>query len=94
MKCPVGQQVDSLDAVAADGGLEEIVPDVPAVLGEVLVAEPPARLEDTDPVALLAQAKCGDAPAEAGSDHEHVVVERSLSHAPTSVAAERGNTCS
>ncbi len=68
--------VDPLDAVAADLGPEEVVPEVPRGVGEVAVLEPAAGLEHRHPVALLGEPQSADRSAEARADDQDVVVER------------------
>src|SRR5690606_6415423 len=70
----VAQQVDALDAVHAQPGGPQVVLQVPGVLRQGLAREAAARLQDTDAVALLGQAQRRDRPAEAGADHDDVVV--------------------
>jgi len=70
----VAQQVDPLDAVAAQPRRPQVVAQVPGVLRELLVGEAAAGLEDEDLVALLREAQRRDAAAEAGSDDDDVVV--------------------
>ena len=70
----VGQQVDALDAVEAEArGVEELA-DPPRGRRELVVGEAATGLQDADLVALLGEAQRGDRAAEAGADHEDVVV--------------------
>ncbi len=52
-----------------------VAPELPRRLREVLVLEAPATFEHGDPVSLLGEPQRCDAPAEAGPDHQPVVVE-------------------
>src|SRR5699024_3847110 len=70
----VAQQVDALDAVAADRGRPEELLEVPGVLSEILIRVALAGLEDTDLVSLLNEAQGGDGTAEARADDEDVIV--------------------
>ena len=54
-----------------------VAAEVPGGLREVLVAVAAPALEDRDPVALLGEAQRGHRSAEAGADHDPVVVEAS-----------------
>src|SRR5690606_37921104 len=71
----VPQQVHPLDAVAPQLRRPQVLAQIPRRLGELLVGEPPARLDDADAVALLRQPQRRDAATEAGADDEDVVVE-------------------
>src|SRR5699024_12386286 len=70
----VAQQVDALDAVAADRARPEELLEVPGVLSEILIRVALAGLEDTDLVSLLNEAQGGDGTAEARADDEDVIV--------------------
>src|SRR5262249_51741054 len=65
----------SLDPVELGCRHPEEARQVPLGLGNVLVLPPLAGLHDADPVALLGCPQRSDAAAEAGPNHEHVVVE-------------------
>ena len=68
------QQVDALDAVAAQLGRPQKLAQVPGGLGEVLVGKAPAGLEHADPVPLFGQPQRGDAAPEARPDNQDVVI--------------------
>ena len=70
----VAQQVDALDAVAAQLRRPQELAQVPGRLGELVVGEAPAGLEHADAVALLGQPQRGDAAAETRTDDQDVVV--------------------
>jgi hypothetical protein len=73
----VAQQVEALDAVAAERGGPQEPLAVPRGLGELVVGEAPAGLEHGDGIALLDQSQRGDATAEARPD-DHDVVPHAL----------------
>ena len=58
---------------------------------EVLVGKTPPGLHDADAVALLCQAQGRNAPAEAGADHDHVVLQGGVNE-PVPDLALRGLT--
>ena len=69
------EQVDPLQAVAARAcGAQRKLRRSQEVFGSVVLVEALAGLQHADPVALLGQPQRGDAAAEAGADHQHVVV--------------------
>ena len=70
----VAQQVDALDAVAAELGRPQELAQVPGGLGEVLVGEAAAGLEHADAVALFGQPQRGDAAPETRTDDQDVVI--------------------
>ena len=70
----VPQQVDPLDAQAAELRRPEEPAGVPGSPGIAGVLEPASRLEHTHPVALLGEPQRGDRAAETRADHEHVIV--------------------
>ena len=82
----VGQQVDALDAVEPEAGRVEEATHAPRGLGEVVVVEAAAGLEDADPVALLGEPERRDRPAEPGADDDDVVVHGLGHRAPPWVA--------
>lgn len=72
----LAEQVHPLDAEQSERGGPQVVLDVPGVLGQGRGGEAAARLEDADPVPLLAQPQGRDRAAEARADDEDVVVVR------------------
>jgi hypothetical protein len=78
----VAEQVDPLDAEGAQRGGPEERAHLHRVLGELVVGEAPAGLQDGDRVTLLDQPQGGDAAAEAGADDHDVDVVHA---APTSL---------
>ena len=62
------------DAPQPQAGRPKIAAQVPRGLREVIVAEPPAALDDSHAVPLLGEPQRRDAAAEAGADHQPVVV--------------------
>ena len=70
----VPQQVDPLDAQAAEPRRPQEPAGVPGRPGKVGVLEPAPRLQHAHPVALLGEPQRGDRAAEARADHEHVIV--------------------
>ncbi len=68
------QQVDALDAVAAQVGRPQELAQIPGGLGEILVGEAAAGLEHPDAVTLLGQPERGDTPPETRTDNQDVVI--------------------
>ena len=62
------------DAPQPQARRPEVAAKVPGRLREVLVAEPPAALDDRHPIPLLGEPQRRDAASEARADHEPVVV--------------------
>jgi hypothetical protein len=85
----VAQQVDPLNAVAADRRRPQEPSEIPRGAGQFVVGEPPPGLEDGDRVPLLGEAQRGDTAAEAGPDHYHVVARANVHEARPPTAGGR-----
>src|ERR1700689_1809185 len=68
------QQVDALDAVAAQLGSPQELTQVPRCLGEVLIGVAGAGLEYADPITLFGQPQRRDTAPKARTDDQDVVV--------------------
>ena len=70
----VAEQVDPLDAVHAEFRHPEELAQIPRGLGELVVGEAAAGLEDTDAVALLGEPQRGNAAPEPRTNDQNVIV--------------------
>jgi len=77
------EDVDALDAGAAEGRSPQESAQAPRGLGEVGVREAPTGLEHSDAVALLRETQRGDRATEARAHDEDVVVEASHALPPS-----------
>ena len=69
------QKLHALDAVHFRFGLPGELADIPTRLGNIFVVPTLAGLHHADPIALLGRPQRRHAPAEAGADHNDVIVE-------------------
>lgn len=80
----VGQQMDTLDAVAAERRSPQVLTQTPTGLGQFVIGEPSAGFQHRHPVALLDGPQRGNAAAEPGADDQYVVV----AHAETAFLSD------
>src|SRR6516162_3182676 len=68
------------EPLESEAGPPDPTPELPVCRREILGAPPLAHLHDSNPVTLLGEPLRGDTPAEPGSDHDEIEIQRGIGH--------------